>query len=282
MDTQDLIQGGNSAAQDAELYNVLLRASAWADGFAGQRLGAHSVFEQTRTRINRDGTAYLHPSNVPVRSVTGIAFGADFQLLTPLSDLSQTWVEDSRGIVVSMFPMKGAFFGQLEFGSVPNSGRIQLFVQYQYVAGYANTYLTAPATAGDTHITVADPTGFIPPSASLFSTSVNGSVARIWSPGAEEAIAVSPSYVAGANPVVLAAPLASNHATGIQASELPAEVRQAVICYAVALLLREDASQDMPFAGSPGVTARRSAKGGKAGGLVDEAEQMLCPYCRVR
>src|SRR5262249_39263121 len=150
--------------------------------YCGQRLGAHSVFEQTRARVNRDGTVYLHPSNVPVRQVTGIAYGSDFQNLTALTDLTQTWVEDARGIVVSMIPLRGSWSGTLEFGSIPRSGSIQIYVQYQYVAGYASTTLSATAHSAATSISVDDPTGLQGPSTTLFG-SLAGSTARIWDPG---------------------------------------------------------------------------------------------------
>ncbi len=79
--------------------------------------------------------------------------------------------------------------------------------------------------------------------------------------------------------MLLAAPLANNHAAGAGVSELPAEVHQAVISLAVALLCREDVSDDEPYRGTPfGPTVRKSTKGGKAGGLVDHAEHVLHRY----
>jgi hypothetical protein len=198
-----------------------------------------------------------------------------------MSDLSGTWVEDARGLVISLMPANGVVLGSLQFGSVP-SPTTEIYVTIAYVAGYGNTFLTAPATAGATTLTVDDPTGFVPPQTSVFGTQIGASVARIWEPGSEEAVKVSQSYVTGANPLVLASTLANAHNTGVQVSEFPPEVRQAVISYAIALLLREDAGEDMPFPGSPGPAARRSSKGGKGGGLISEAEKMLEPYRRVR
>jgi len=295
LDADDLIEGGSAGQQAGELYNVLLRASQWANEYCGQRLSAHTALEQTRVRVRRDGTVYLHPSNVPVRTVIGVAYGSDFQNLTALTDLTQVWVEDARGIVVSMIPLRGSFAGTLEFGSVPRDGSIQVFVQYQYVAGFASTTLTATAASGTDALSVADPTGLQAPSTTMFGT-LAGSTARIWDPvnnagtsGGEEAVQVAPGYVAGSNPVPLVANLANTHTVGagpagqVGVSELPASVHQAVICHAVALMLREDVSSDEPFAGVTfGPSARRSRKGGKAGGLLDHACTLLEPYRRVR
>lgn len=284
LDVDNLVPGGIPEQQDAELFNVLLRASAWADNWCAQRLGAHTVYEQMRCRPDRYGTVILHPSNVPVRQVTGLAYGANFQNLTVLTDLTQVWVEDARGIVISLIPQRGSFFGSLEFGGFPVEGT-EIFIEIAYVSGYASTTLTATAATGSNTLSVADATGFQVPFASLVAN-VRGSTARIWNPGQEEAVAVSSI---NGNTLTLASNLANTHtpANGpggqIGVSELPAEVHQAVVCMAVALMMREDVSEEDPFAGSPyGPATRKSGAGGKAGGLLDNAYELLDPYRRVR
>lgn len=284
LDSNDLVENGLQAAQDSELNNVLLRASRWAVGYCDQPLHAHTRTENKRARIDKYGRVFIHPDHNPVRAVTGLAYGSDWQNMTVLTDLTQTWVEDNRGLVVSLIPMNASFLGTLQFGTVPTFAG-QLYVTYSYVAGYANTYLTAAAAQNDAQLTVADATGFLPPVTSVLGTSIGASVARIWDAGAEEAVTVSSNYVAGNDPVLLSSGLLSAHAAsafGPQVSEIPAEARQAIATYAVALLLRQDASSDGPFAGSPGPAARRSGKGGYSGGLIGEAEKMLEPYKRVR
>lgn len=281
IDSEDLIPGGSSGQQDSELTNVLLRASAWADNYCEQRLGAHTVVEQTRVRPDHDGLFYLSPSNVPVRQVTAIAYGSTPQRLTALSDLSGTWVEDARGIVVSTYPNNPRFNSLLQFGPAMRS-EAQMYVQYSYIAGYANTVLTQPVKVGQHALSVSDPTGFIPPSTGLVGP-IQGSTARIWEPGAEEAVQVATGWTVGNPTIALATPLVNAHNTGAVVSEMPAEIRQAIICHAVALLIREDVTAEEPWAGTPfGPTARRSEKGGKAGGLVDHAMMLLEPFRRVR
>lgn len=281
LDTDDLIPAGTTTQQDAELYNVLLRASEWADNWCGQRLSAHTAYEQTRATVDRWGRIILHPSNVPVRQVVGVAYGTDFQNLTTLTDLTQTWVEDARGIVVSSIPWRGSFSGTLEFGNV-GPGGTELYVAYQYVAGWANTTLTANASQGGSSITVADATGIQPQSTIQFGT-LPGSTLRIWDPAKEEAVTVGASYTAGATTVPLSSTLINAHSIGAGVSELPADVHQAVIELSVALLMRENVTDDEPFAGTPyGPTTRSSERGGAAGGLVDHARELLEPYRRVR
>lgn len=282
LDTQDLVESGNGAQQDAELFNQLLKASNWAWNFCGQPLQAHSAYEQTEARVDRWGRMWVHPKNHPVRSVTGLAYGPDWTNLTQITSLSQNaWVEDQRGLIISLVPMGGTFIGGLQFGQVaPPHTRV--FVTFQYVAGYANTTLTVAATAGQTQLTVGDPTGFTPPSTTLWNTPFGGSIARIWDPAVEEAVSIPSTYTVGANPVLLSSALQNAHAPGVQVSEFPSEIRQAVISYAVGLMLRTDVTDDPPFPGSPGPTARRSGSRGIAGGLVSEAERLLMPYRRTR
>ena len=272
IDSDDLIPGGTADKQDDELFNVLLRASAWADNEVnpGFGLGASTVVEQLRVRARRDGTVAIHPSKIPVRQVTGLAYGADPGNLTDMTDLSGVWIEDGRSIITAIPSRAGFAAAGLEFGRPSPGG--QLYARMTYKAGYATTVLAASATTGAAQVTVADPAGIFP-----------GDVLRIWDPGLEEAVTVAAGYAPGSTIAPLAGALTNAHATGAGISGLPAEAKQAIICYSVALLLREDVSSEEPFADAEfGPAARRSDAGGRAGGLLGEAEDLLGPYRRVR
>ena len=287
LDVDNLIPGGGQNQQDDELFNVLLRASKWADNFCNKRLGAHTAFEQFRTRIDRYGRVKIYPSDSPVRQVVAFAYGPDPQLMTTLTDFTQVWIEDAKGVIVSAIPFRGSFFGSLEFGMIPVQGT-EIFCQIQYVAGYACTALSVSAAANSSSLVVLDPTGFQAPSTPVtgLSVSLPGSTARIWDPAAEEAVTVASI---ASNTLTLASPLANAHTVNpgvagqVNVSELPPDIHQAVISMAVALMLREDVSDEDPFAGTPGGPAlRRSASGGAAAGLLDNAYELLEPYRRVR
>ncbi|MGH3376336.1 MAG: hypothetical protein ACRDP6_16505 [Actinoallomurus sp.] len=270
IDSDDLIPGGTSTKQDDELFNVLLRASAQVDTTVMQRLGGHTAVEQLRARTDRRGVLSIHPSNNPVRAVTALSYGADPTSLVLLTDLTGVWIEDARQVLVSA-PTRGSWAGFLEFGPATPAGATA-FVRLTYTAGYGSATLTATANTGASTLAVSAPAGIMP-----------GDVLRIWDPGFEEAVTVAPGYVPGATTVPIVSPLTQTHAAGAGISALPADIHQAVICFTVALLLREDASSDAPFAGAPfGPAARRSSAGGKAGGLLDEAERLLAPYRRIR
>lgn len=287
LDVDDLIPGGGQNQQDDELFNVLLKASRWADNFCNLRLGAHTAFEQFRTRIDRYGRVKVYPSDNPVRSIVAFAYGPDPQSMTTLTDFTQVWIEDAKGVVVSAIPFRGSFFGTLEFGLVPVQGS-EIFCQIQYVSGYGCTALGSSVTAGATSLPVVDATGFQAPSVPVTGLSVTlpGSTARIWDPAAEEAVTVS---AVNGNTLTLSSGLLNAHTVNpgvagqVNVSELPPEIHQSIVSMAVALMLREDTSGEDPFAGTPGGPAlRRSASGGAAAGLLDNAYELLEPYRRVR
>lgn len=283
LDNQDLIPGGTSTQQADELYNVLLRASGWAERIAEQPLRAHTVIWQDRCPVDRWGNIYIVPPHSPVRQVNTVVFGGDWQqfnasnVLTGAQLQAQMWVEDQKTIIVSQMPNGSAYLGSLQFGGT-RPGVDQVYVQYSYVAGYCSTTLSASAAAGTTQITVADPTGLQPAVTGGLLGTIPGSIARIWDPGFEEAVQVANNWTAG-NPVVLAGALQNAHGVGAGVSELPPEVHQAVSELAVGLLMREDVSEEEPYSRTPfGPTVRESSSGGKAGGLIDHAREVLLRY----
>lgn len=283
IDSTDLIPGGTESKQDFELFNVLMRASSWADLFTGGTavpdpyLGAASYTENSRQRVSRWGEVSFHPHFVPIQSVTSISMGSSPLNIQPLANISQIWIEDSRQIFVPV-PGVGNFSG-LQFGGSGTRPDGTVFVEATYVAGYFNSSLAASTfNAGSSSLTVVNPSGLNP-----------GTPFRINDPSAEEVVTVAPNYTIGSATVPLVSPTVYTH-TGsaapgsvVACSALPLAVQQAVICYAVGLLMREDVSSESPFGGTPyGPSARRSSSGGAAAGLIYEAEEYLMPFRRVR
>jgi hypothetical protein len=96
LDYGNLVQGGSSAAQDAELTNAITRASSWIDQYCNQVLGATVDTEQQRTRIRPDGSVIFHPKYSPIVAVTQITMGTDPQAVTAVPDPSISWIEESH------------------------------------------------------------------------------------------------------------------------------------------------------------------------------------------
>jgi hypothetical protein len=270
LDLQNLVSGDTVLAhQDDELNNILLRASAWATGICNQPLHAHSLTQNVRLRPDRQGRLKWHPADNPVKKVVSLAYGYQPGALQTVADLSGQWIEDDSQVIIQFGPLSPQF-GAIQFGPPP--GMVEVYTTWTLQAGYVTTTLTASAIATATSVQVADPTGIIP-----------GDVLRIWEPSVEEAVTVAPTYVSGSTTVPLTAGLINAHNAGAGISQLPADAQQAVVNYAVALLLRPDTSKDDAFPDAPVPVSTRTEDSRKDGsGLVAEAIRLLRPYGRVR
>lgn len=277
LDLQNLRSGNNVAAdQDAELFNELLKSAAWVDNVTQMSAGdgtlsAHSRVENSRLRVARDGRISFHPDHNPVTDVTALLLGPSPNQLTPVTDLTNLWIEDSTQVVG--WPGGGAApgMGALQFGTpIPAN---EVFAQWTYTAGYANTLLGAAVVAGGTSITVPDTTGI-----------TKGTVLRIWDPGKEEAVTVSQAYT-GTTTLPLTAGLKNAHdptTTPIGVSAIPADVHLASILHTCHLLERPDSDAEDAY---PGTTMRPNASAGSTRtgtGFLADALALLGPYSRTR
>jgi hypothetical protein len=278
MDLDDLRNGSSSPAdQTAELTNLLLMASQWADDQCNlpRGLGAHTVTQQTRARVDRAGNLKIHPDDVPLLGVSSLAYGHTPTALTDV-DVSQAWVEDGRNVVLPLGG-GGPWSGALQFGTPVSGGEV--FVRFTYTAGFVATVLTADTTAGATSLTVADPTGILP-----------GSSYRLWEPGQEETVTVSPSWTPPAagvpvqpTVVTLAGPTLKDHMAGHDFSGMPSVLRLAVTNYTVSLLMRPDTAAEDAYPDTQLSAGTRQNDPRRDGsGLVAEAERILSTYARVR
>lgn len=254
--------------QDAELSNVIARASSWIDTYCNQVLAATTEQEQQRTRINADGTIRLHPRYNPIIALTSFQYGNPSTQLQTLSDCSVAWIEDSEIIVpYANLSLTYSSQGALQFG-FPTSPRVETYIKYTYVAGYANTTIVT-ATAGQTSLTVADGTGI-----------TAGLTLKIYDGYSSEFVTVASTYTFGSTTVPLTSALVNNHATGISISALPPAIKEAAILVTTAFLkVRGDNSMVMSISTSAGPTVPGKEKLGED---ILLAEQLLLPYRRVR
>lgn len=282
LDLDDLVPDGVDSVQENALTDVLLQATQWAINTVDvMPLHCHLDSRNLRARTSSVGRLVVKPAHIPVRQVVSFSYGWDpvSMVALQLPNASQ-WIEDGRSVSYLLTGAGMGFTGPpLQFGSAPAPWQ-ETYVAWTYVAGFVNTVLAASATAGATSLTFEDPTGIVP-----------GGLLRIWDDTAtSEAVTISPAWTAPAPTwpptpasVPLASPIAFNHAAAVGASDMPRDILQAVIMYAVSLLLREDVASEEPFAGSPyGPVARKSESGGQAGGLISEAERMLAAYRPTR
>ncbi|MFD0393337.1 hypothetical protein ACFQ3Z_16015 [Streptomyces nogalater] len=248
-------------AQTAELTNVLLMASAWADTVCNQPLGAHRVDLSTQGRIDYDGHLVLFPSDRPVLSVAAVSYGSTLSRMTYQAAPARPGRHEPDDLHTRR-PYRGPR---------PGLGRHHV---HRRLGVHGPHRHRGP---GDTFLTVGDATGILP-----------GARYRLWSPGAEETVTVSPAWTPPAVTaaltavtVPLAAPIVHAHTSGAGLSGMPADMRLAVINYTIAQLMRPDTAAEDSYPDtslSPGTRQQDSRKDGS--GLVAEAERILNSYAR--
>jgi hypothetical protein len=233
LDINNLVVGGNQAAQDAELANVILRASSYMDEYLNQNLVASRITETQRVRINTQGYLALHPNNNPVIALESFMYGGDPNSMQTLPDPSLAYFEPQQ-VLIPLGQMSTTYSsaGPLGFGGW--TPRQQLFTKYTYVAGYVNTTI-ATATAAQTSLTVRSGLGI-----------VAGQTLRIFDGSLTETVTVASTYTYGSTTVPLTSALVSTHAAGVAIGNLPNALKQAAILVTTAFLrIRGDKSNTM-------------------------------------
>jgi hypothetical protein len=268
IDYDNLVVGGNATAQDAELKNVILRASSYMDEYLNQNVVANRATETQRVRLNNMGYIALHPNQSPIISLESFYYGGSPTNLVAVPDPSQCWFEEQQILIpLSQMATTYSSAGPLAFG--PGiGGSQQIFTKYTYVAGFANTTVVA-GTAGASTIVVANPIGIIP-----------GEMLRISDGASSETVYVSSSYTYGSATLTLASPLLFTHTEGAAIGNMPNAIKQACILITTAFIkIRGDNSLTMNITTQPQASIPGSAR---YGGEISMALSMVDKYRRIR
>jgi hypothetical protein len=254
--------------QDAELRNVIARASSWADTYCNQVLGATTETEQQRSRVSTDGSIRFHPRFSPIVALTNFNYGYPTNMAT-LGDCSVAWIEDEEIIIPNLTLGNWTSQGPLSFGAYNGGPSNQMFLKYTYVAGYTNTITETASTAGATSFTVHDGTGI-----------TAGQILTIYDGMNTENVTVATTYTFGSTTVPVNRPMAFAHGVGISVSALPPAVKEAVILITTAFLkVRGDSSMTMQVTTLPSSSVPEADKYGDELAL---AARLLTSYSRIR
>jgi len=255
--------------QDAELRNVIGRASSWADTYCNQVLGATYETEQQRTRITpSDGSIRLHPRFSPIVALTDFNYGYPTNMAS-LGDCSIAWIEEQEIIIPNAQLGNWTSQGPLSFGSYNGGYQNEIFVRYTYVAGFTNTVIAVPSAVGDTQFIVQDGTGI-----------TAGQMLNIYDGGNTELVTVANNYVFGSTTVPVTRPMVFAHDIDTSVSALPPAIKEAVILITTAFLkVRGDSSMTMQVSTLPTVQMPGADKYGDELAL---AARLLSSYRRIR
>jgi len=245
---KQLVPRTSPAERDAEMARIIMRVSAMINAEVGQNLAATIDTEAGEVRVDRHGHLNIHTRSNPIVEVLSIEVGEDPDRLTPITNLT--------GLVLNPWRI-----------TVPNYGRpgAQLWARFVYVNGYPVTTLTAPASAGDTVLAVANSTGIITSPASTILTITDGRLL-------EE---VTVTGVVGN--LITVTPCLFDHAAGVGVNELPPDIEEATLLLISRLhdtwsLSMGAITTDGTGAKIPGATVKRA---------MCDAAVMLNPYRRV-
>jgi len=267
IDFDNLVVGGNANAQDAELANVIMRASSYMDAHLNRNLTATTYVETQRTRMTSEGFIALHPDNAPVVQLSDFQYGSNPLNLITLPDCSQTWFENQQIIIpLSQLSTSYSSQGPLAFGG--GFPRQQIFMKYTYVAGYVNTRIVT-ATATQSTLTVKSGAGIIA-----------GQILHIYDGALSEDVTVASTYVNGSTTVPLTTALVSTHAAGVAIGNMPMTIKQACILITTAFIkMRGDNSMTMQITTSPTANVDGAQR---YGGDIASALEMIKLYRRIR
>jgi len=226
IDFTNLIENASIVAQDRALSELIKRASSKADIFCYGKMGTLNASLNTENgwyRPSRDGNITFTPSFSPILAVTDVQVGwGPGSGLQEITISSSNVAIDRDQFILTAPSTLGLYFGNLGIAGGRWGYQTNMWCQYSYINGWGNSFLTASAAVGATSITLTDTTGFFA-----------GMSFTIWDGMQDETCKVS--SVTG-NVITLASGLLYAHGIGVNASTMPAAVKQAVIHFVVAMV----------------------------------------------
>jgi hypothetical protein len=250
LDLDDLVPGGDAAAQTAELVNTLRRVSRLVDSYCRRKLRAQIITETDMARA-ANGYAFTIKGR-PFLGWSSITYTVPGMPASPVA------VD-----ITSPYPDAGLW--RIPYWGLP-AGWSRVELTRSYAAGYPVTALSGAVEEDAESITVPDPTGILP-----------GTQMRIWDPGIEEDIEVAAGYTPGDTTIPLTDSLLYSHASGVAVDALPEDVHEAVIRWSMGLLARPSGGDMDTFSDTEGDGPTTTAKDPRrtGAGLIKAAKQIL-------
>lgn len=269
MDTANLLAQGSSESQAIALQETINRASSWVDQFTCGTWGtlcATVEIENARVWGSYRGTLLVHPRFWPVVEVQAFSYST---LPAGLINNSAASVNPSNSIVVYPQEFEVSNAGTVSLGWSGGGGiapRYEFTCQYQYVAGWPNTTLSASVAAGATSIQPTVLTGIYP-----------GSLLTIYDLPDDEPVVVSASYVPGATVVPLTNALQFDHPTTATVTNMPPSIKQATIL-ATTAFIKQRGSGALVVSDMGAQVRQQTGFSQESGSDWQQAKELLRPF----
>lgn len=268
VDTNQLVPNGGALTNSQTLANLISRASAWADSLCNQKLAATLDTQAGLYRVRSNGMLRVPLDFTPIIAVSQIQTGWSPSTLSVLTLTQDVWI----GANVVDVPVSSVSAASLDYrvsGLLPDS----MYCTIQYVNGWADDILSAPAPAGSVSVTVKSALGFMP-----------GQILTLYGGAGGEAVTVSPSFVPTVTPGATVIPLVSAtvnaYAAGDTLTAMPQAIKQAVIAL-TCVLIKTRGSESMvmqSIRGNPSTTTKMEDD---ANDDFMVAADLLTPFKRV-
>ncbi len=265
---------GTAQANQTALTETIGRASSWCDNYlfgAWGTLASTLEVENARVWGSYRNSLLVATKYWPITEVRSFVYSplpgglasTSGASITPGSGITiyPTEFEVATGAGISFNTTGHAGFGG--FGSYGIQRRVEYDVQYQYVAGFANTTLAASVAAGASSVSPTAVTGIYP-----------GSLMNIYDLPTDEPCVVASTYVPGGAIVPLTAPLTYNHGTTATITNLPPSVKQACI-WATVAFIKQRGSGALIAADIGDLTKVQSGFAQNAGSDISQAMMIL-------
>jgi hypothetical protein len=267
VDVSQLIPGdSNQSHQAAALVMQLQRASAVADRICRKVLGATLDTQAGYYRIQQDpglGPVLRVPlDSIPIIAVCGASIGSTPSSMSAVPDLTNIWI----GKKAVTIPVGGTYSGFQRFTG-------KQYATVSYLNGWANTTLSAAGTAGTVSITATAALGIMP-----------GQQLNLMNTNNSEIVTVDPAYIpsnTATNVLIpLTTPLVGTYAAGDTVTNMPQEIKQAVILIAKSLILTRG-SEAIEIASVNGQGTHVNGESPAVASDMEFAEFLLSDYVRA-
>ncbi len=157
--TQSLVPGAASpqSASLQSLSQVLMRATQWVDEICFPTpegsLAATLITDSTIVKIKPSGNVVLICNVRPIREVISVAVGPNSSQLSPLTQSAASAIVVAKSTIT--IPSFATGSGPAPYFGLWPSINGEVFVLWQYVAGFPHTSLAADAIAGATTLSVS-------------------------------------------------------------------------------------------------------------------------------
>jgi hypothetical protein len=264
VDLKGLVPGATNAQRDAELSNVILRASGIVNQIAGQNLAATTDIEQRRVRLNRSGEIFCQTECWPILAVNFLKVGGTPSAMSAVA-LTDLYIEHSSFTVAQPSLNISTSSGPLQFASISPTG--QAYAQWSYENGWPVTRVTNSPAGGATSVIVADATGIH-----------LGTKLTIYDADKTETVTVT---VEPTTTTITVTALANAHTGPVMITSLPPAVKEAAILVTAALI-KTRGSQALVMDSISQTKPKKQPFSGGEQSDIEMARWILEPFRAVR